>query len=323
MVTVKRLKLWRICALLQSGGTRIERRSISAIFDILEDVLRNPVNATRLDATKASELRGIIFREMIRTRPHKYKKWLRGMGTMRLLTMLCGEGIRAEIIVSLYAALHLVDDVVDGDVDLPAQYSTTIDYARRKVRFCARPSVPEDDVECLLLYALTLSERIGLDIAKEMHCILASMLFDAGRRDPLHPKAFRVRVLHKHFHWLDIEGTIGLCLKIFEEARTRHADLRELGEASRIQYTLKDVDEDFRAGYCNIPLEDVERLGIHVFDSTSSPVQKWCTEESERGLQLLQEHRRKVKRLPLRFLTRIVLPLFYEWPARKFFNSIR
>lgn len=282
----------------------------------------NPANETKLDAIRASRLRDIVFSEMLRSRPHKYKQWLRGMGAIRFLAILFGERIRAEIVVSLYAALHFVDDVVDGDALLPAQYSTTVEYVRSKIRYVTRPGAKKNDMEWLFGYSFDLAHKLGLNIEQEVRGVLVSMLFDATRRNPLAPQKVKKGLLRSNFHDLDIVHTIGLCLKIFKEAAVQHPDLRELGEASRIYYTLRDVAEDFRAGYCNIPLEDMERLGINAFAPASSAVQKWCVEEAGRGLQLLQEHRRKVKGLPLRMLTRIALPLLYERPARKFFNQV-
>jgi phytoene/squalene synthetase len=192
---------------------------------------------------------------------------------------------------------------------------------RDKISSIAKPDAKKNDIEWLFDYSFALARKLRLNIEREMRDILASMLFDAGRRDPARPNAFRLRMLRKHFHQLDIEGTVGLCLKIFGEVRVTHADLRPLGEAYRICNTLADIEEDFRAGYCNIPLEDMERLGINVLDTASPAVRKWCEEEAERGLRFLQEHRRRVEGLPLRILTRIVLPLFYERPARKSFNE--
>lgn len=282
----------------------------------------NLTNVTGLDAGKASELRDVVFREMLRTRRHKYKWWLICMRVIRFIAILLGEFKRAEIVLSLYAALHFVDDVVDGDAPLPARYKPAVDYVRRKMCFYARPSVPEDNAEWLLLYARTLAEEIGLSTEEGVQYILASMLFDAERRNPLKPKRLYTRQLHEHFHRLDIVGTVGLCLKIFREVTVTHPDLRDLGEASRIQYTVKDLDEDFRAGYCNIPLEDIISFKITVLNSAARPVKKWSLKEADRGISLLQEHKRKVRGLPLRVLTRIVLPLLYERPARKFFNKV-
>lgn len=277
---------------------------------------------TKVSARQASELRRDIFNEMLRTRGHKYKWWLVGMHVMSFVATLCGEFIRAEILVSLYAALHKVDDVIDGDVALPKWYSTPIEYVKRKMRFTARPTIPSDDVECLLFYALTLSEEIGLHPEPEIRAILASMLFDAERRNPSQPKLLGRKVLHEHFHSLDIIGTIDLCLKLFREVSIGHNNLQEIGEAYRTFDTLAGMEEDFRAGYCNIPLEDVEGLAIDAFDASSPDVQRWCRVEAKRGLKLLQEYREKAKKLRLRTITRIVLPLFYERPARKYFNQV-
>ncbi len=275
-----------------------------------------------LGALEAAEIRDNIFKEMLRTRSHKYKWWLLNMSAMRRFAILMGQRDRAEVVVSLYTALHFADDVVDTDAPLPNRYSSGAEYVLDKMHWVANPSKPRDDVECLLAHSFDLAESIGENLCTEVNMILASMLFDAERRNPMELKVFRRQVIQEHFHRLDISGTIGLCLKLFNETGICGTDLIQLGEASRIYLTIRDMTEDFQAGYCNIPLEDVERLGIDVFDSSSSSVQMWRRKEAGRGLALLNRHRARIRNLPLRRFTRTVLPPLYEWPARKYFRQV-
>lgn len=274
----------------------------------------------KLGARKASELRKDIFNEMLRTRSHKYRLWLMGMEVMAFVATLFGDRGRAEVVVSLYAALHRIDDVADGDVALPKGYSSIVEYVRDKIRFVSSPGVPRDEVEWLLAYAFALAERVGVNLKEETLDILTSLLFDAERRNPANIRMISRAMLNNLFHRLDIRGTIGLCLKLFHETKMSPENLGQLGEASRIYYTLHDVAEDFRAGLCNIPLEDIERFGINSWDSSSRPIQQWCLEEAQRGLKLLAEHREKRGTRPLRLFTKAVLYLFYERPARKYFE---
>ena len=151
---------------------------------------------------------------------------------------------------------------------------------------------------------------------------MLSGLLAAARKTADRVQVFERRELQHYFHYLDIIGTIGGCLKLTREWRVKSTDLAELGEATRIYYNLRDLEEDMLASLFNIPSEDMLLFGITLPDHTSKdavhawcasgPVQKWCANEAKRGLALLAKYREKRSLLPLHSFTRAILHHMYE-----------
>jgi hypothetical protein len=218
-----------------------------------------------------------------------------------------------------------LDDVVDGDTPLPDGHASAADFVQSKIDFANEPKQPQDAPDKLLLHCFDLAQKIGDDFSSETNDILHSLHFDAVRRNPSNPRSIPRNELQHHFHLLDIRGTIGACLKLAREKEVQHTDLQPLGDASRIYYTLRDFDDDIRAGFNNVPSEDAGSIGIsdtEVRDSSSRGVQKWFQQEAKRGMGMLDDHRKEIPKMPLRRLTKAALWWIYERPAKHFFQHV-
>lgn len=299
-------------------------RGVSLLpFMLLEQ--RDPLAGLEIaksNADIAKQCRQRIFSQMIETRGNKYRLFLQCMRSMKYLAC---QPTRGELLESMYALMRYVDDVVDGDTPLPNGYASAAEFVQRKIDFAHEPKQPQDAPDKLLLHCVDLARQIGDDLSSETDDILRSLHFDAVRRNPSNLRSVPRSELQHHFHLLDIRGTIGACLKLAREKGVTDTDLQALGNASRIHYTLRDFEDDIRAGFNNVPTEDAETIGIsdaELRDRSSPGVREWFEQEATRGMAMLSAHRKEIPKMPLRRLTKTALWWTYERPAKRFFQHV-
>lgn len=270
-----------------------------------------------VDTTQMKKMRQRVYGHMLQTRGWKYRAFLR---YLRLFKYAALAPTRGSFLESYYVLMRYIDDVVDGDVPLPEGYENEAAYIKDKIRFSENTCEPQDEVDHLMLYCFDLADRFGEDFSDETKDILTSLLFDAKRRNT--GRIFPEKILHHHFHRLDIKGTIRATLKVFKEDPEKYKILEPLGMASRFQFDLEDLSTDIQAGYVNISKEDCERLKVSPADIKnihSNGLMKWRREHALQGLKLLEEHRQKVTEGGFSLLSRLTFPLVYEKPAQRTF----
>ena len=267
-----------------------------------------------------------VFASML-ARP-KYGKFVSAMKLVPL------PAKRKALLLTFYAAMRTIDDIVDGDLPLPPKFSTHTGYVLDKLAFIEKLDVadafdkvkPRDDVEIMILYSLQVAQKLEYSILQETRDIVSSMLFDAQRRDE-HLKTGQLRFfpdaeLYHHFHLLDVKGTIAGSAKVFSEDPSQYRYFEPLAFATRIRYNLRDYDEDLTKGYVNISQEDAARLGVteaKMHDKSAPSVRRWFSEQTIKGLELLADHHKFMETADLRLLTRAVLFAQYTFPAEKYF----
>jgi hypothetical protein len=271
-----------------------------------------------IDSANAASMRNEIYQHMLATRGDKYRWFLRGLRAFKYISLNPARGTFLE---SYYTLMRYVDDVVDGDAPLPVEYSSTEEFVDRKIRLTKRHVGPSDASDHMLEYCMALGEKFGHDFSTETLDILTSMLFDARRHGTM--RVFSEEELQHHFHLLDVRGTISATLKVFGEQPAKYPLLQPLGCASRIYYNLRDYDEDIKAGLVNVSAEDRIRFGIRdLEDRLSTPVQDWMHDQAQQGIELIKEYRKDVVDAGFGWLVRITLPIVYEQPALRYFESI-
>jgi hypothetical protein len=261
-----------------------------------------------------------VFNQMLRTRGRKYRSFLR---YLRFFKYIAFAPVRGRFLESYYTLMRYLDDVVDGDAALPQGYGTEAEYISEKIKFLDKPVLPKDDADHMMLYCFSLAKRFGEDFREETKDILDSLLFDAKRRGK--NVIFSRDELSKHFHMLDIRGTIRATLRIFKDDPDKYLYLEPLGIACRHQYDLEDFDADVAAGYINIPLEECERFGINPGDFcclSSRPIRSWLKYHAGEGMNLLSEHHRKMPAGNFSILQRAIFRVVYEMPAKRIFRNI-
>jgi hypothetical protein len=268
----------------------------------------------------AKQMRMRVFKYMLETRGWKYRVFLR---YLRIFKYAAFSWTRGEFLESYYTLMRYLDDIVDGDAPLPAGYSDAVEFIQEKIRFSEFSENPQDEVDYLMIYCFDIARRFGEDFTAETKDILESLLFDAKRRGKL--IIFPEEELVRHFHILDIRGSIKATMKVFKENPEDYLLLEPLGFACRYQFDLEDFEADIRAGYVNISQEDCERFEISpedLHDITSPGIKKWFVHRAQQGLALLEEHHRRLPQGNFTWLSRATFPLVYERPARKIFNQV-
>ncbi len=253
-----------------------------------------------------------------------YKWFLNGIQALKKVPGYKEQSIFLE---NFYAVMRYVDDVVDGDVKLPAGYTSAITYVEEKIKFVETKDMPpRDEIEKYIALCFKLGAEFQHDFHKETKDILSSLLFDARRRDT--HETFDENTLHNHFYLLDTRGTIEGALKLFGEDPELYHVLEPLGEATRIYYNLRDFREDVAAGLVNISSGDCARLNISQDElaknhyENHSGVYTWFKEQAKKGLGLIEEYHRKKKGVNFKPVTEVALKLAFEAKAKLFMSAV-
>lgn len=272
------------------------------------------------ETKNAERMRSLVFQRMLRTRGWKYRSFLR---YLRIFKYVAFAPTRGEFLESYYVLMRYLDDIVDGDVPLPDGYLNESAYISEKINFFKSLHDPIDEVDYLMRYCFNLGAKFGENFESETDDILNSLLFDAKRKGKM--IIFPKKELMRHFHLLDVRGTIRATLKIFREDPDKYVLLEPLGIACRYQYDIEDIESDLEAGYVNISQEDCAEFHIHredLGDPSSLKIKKWLRQRSKDGLNLLQEHHRLLPVGNFSLLARWTFSLVYEIPARHTFEKI-
>jgi hypothetical protein len=257
---------------------------------------------------------------MLNTRGHKYRSFLR---YLRFFKYAACSPNRGEFLEAYYTLMRYLDDVVDGDVPLPSNYSNAITYIEDKIRFASDLKNPIDEVDYLMLHCFNVGKRFGADFTMETDDILKSLLFDAKRKGKW--LIFPQEELNHHFHLLDIRGTIRATLKIFNDDPEKFMLLEPLGVACRYQYDIEDIEADLAVGYVNIAKEECDKFNINEADLKNglpTGVKHWLGYHSKNGLLLLSKHHQNLPKGNFSVLEKLVFNVVYEKPARLTFNKI-
>ncbi len=272
------------------------------------------------DTKNHNKLRSRVFKHMLKTRGWKYRAFL---NYLRFFKYIAFAPTRGKFLESYYVLMRFLDDIVDGDAPLPQGYKNESDYISKKIDFSKNPINPNDEVDCLMLFCFNLAKKFEEEFKEETQDILNSLLFDANRRGKM--MIFPKKELMHHFHLLDIRGTIKATLKIFKDDPAKYTILEPLGIACRYQYDIEDIETDLAAGYVNISQEECSQFSI-VKEDLNNPfslnIRKWLFQRAQDGLQLLEEHHRRLPEGNFSALEKWTFSLVYEYPARKVFNKI-
>ncbi len=232
---------------------------------------------------------------------------------------------RITFLKTYYALMRYIDDIVDGDRPMPKGCTSAAVFVEELLAWNERHrngevTAGDNPIQRLLAYCYETGTKFGEDFHTETDEILTSMLFDARRRGTA--EIHSEHDLQTYFHSLDINGTVRGCLKACGEDACFEEALTPLGQATRIYYNLRDLEEDIQAGLINISSEDIARLGITHDDlqrgMQSEKILRWWQEQAAIELNLIETHRKTIQTLPLRTLTKNVLHWIYERPAEKF-----
>lgn len=172
---------------------------------------------------------------------------------------------RMRIVVSSYCWFRIVDDILDGDREPPAGFSSAT-YRKRidvlmahldDLQHCPVAPLPED---IHLVHIVSTCRQKRVDIRREMRGLWSVMSWDFDRRHaPLPPRALSLQ----HYATLQDRVILSGCIKLLG-GDVRRIDALEVlthGVFTRIDWVV-DVARDLQAGVVNIPREATQRYGI-------------------------------------------------------------
>lgn len=211
------------------------------------------------------------FSLLVHRNKQKYASYVRAMKMQVWILMLASWRV-SQAINYQYAWLRIVDDRIDGDMDLID--TDILWYAEKRFHILnalARPDFsPETPEDTLLQETLRIARENGkeMEIKQSIQMILESMIFDAKRikrfRETGRLEFLPREELEQHFYNLDIVGT-GIGMLVYLGSKNIAEDLKKLhniGRACRIEYNLNDFVEDIEHGILNISHEDAEKYRI-------------------------------------------------------------
>lgn len=177
-----------------------------------------------------------------------------------------------------YFFCRYVDDLADGDRELPSRYKEFSSFIKQMNRLVQNPEVKGlQGIELVLVDALRKLIRKSSNpvlVKKELTSFLESMLTDYNRRlghtllsqsalDELYDNSFS-SVLQLTF--------VGTGTELERE------HIRHLGLIQGKLYALQDLDEDLAAGIINVPEELIKKTGLSIAEIMSSPASLQKTE---------------------------------------------
>jgi hypothetical protein len=260
-----------------------------------------------------------IYSHMLKTRNAKYKWFLRALRSYKYISLNFKGG---KLLEHYYVLMRYIDDVVDGDINLPPGYKNCVEFLEEKIKFIKDLGNPKDYIDNLIIDCFQLARELDMDILYETTCILSSMLFDSKRRSQ--NKIFSQEELLNNFD-LDIRGTVCGFMKVLKENPKKYTFIRPLGFASRTYYTLRDYDDDVISGFINIPLEDLTRFKIslsNIKNKKTPSIEEWFRFQAQVGLALLDEYDLIKNKVKLNWLTRLTLFVVFYRPAKKYFQTV-
>jgi len=224
---------------------------------------------------------------------------------------------KADLLENYYYLMRFIDDVADGQAQLPASFFSEEEYVDTKINFSKTLSNPKDFADYMMMRSFQSAYDLGIDISLETSNILESMLFDSKRKGKF--MIFDEQQLDLHYDMLDIKGCISGALKIMGEDSKLTKDILPLGKASRIYYDTRDIREDISQGFVNISKEDLSSFNVNIDDILRNDIKRLMMHRATVGVaKLLEYHRPK----DMKFLTKLTLIFGYEHPSKKYFNNV-
>lgn len=212
-----------------------------------------------------------IMHEQFKRRSIKYRLFFTGLLLEKYFFKhehIPDAGKRGVLLRNYYFLMRYLDDIIDGDITIPKYESlaSRIAYLETKLAYANNLGEPNDNVDMMIKECYQLANEIGFSMTLETQKIIASLIFDGQRllswQDQQELLITNASELSNHFYDLDIIGTIGGSLKIYQKDEAYLSKIYPLGLASRKYYDLRDFLEDFKRGLINLAQEDLISFNI-------------------------------------------------------------
>lgn len=268
-----------------------------------------------------------------------YRLFLLSLQLFRYMPFIKNPALKGEFLELFYLAMRIFDDMVDGDAPHKLPPAERVRLGENILQAVQRQDFSADNpVLAFYVQAQQIGQKLGMDITTRAGEIMRSILFDAKRiahqEQTGQMKVCSQEELQQHFFDLDIAGTIGLTLPLFDSPDVER-DLQlliPLGQATRTHYNVRDLQADIKAGLCNISREEMKFLHISPRDLEAvksavhiqaypPSVRQWVMSQIQQGRKLLGRHDDQMKNASFPRFTRFVLWQTYQRPAENCFDD--
>lgn len=264
-------------------------------------------------------IRENIFKAMVERSPEKYQSFLKNVRLLWFIWKLFWvphAKHRQEFFDRYYTWRRFTDEVVDGDSPNVISWDNYRVFRSEVAQVLTSQS---DSVFWTLkktvfqvMGKVWMSEEVILFSSEKL---ANSLLFDGDRlqkfRETWSHQIFSKDILSSHYHSLDIVGTITPTLELFWiESNYWTQILIPLWIATRIAYTLDDLEHELSRWLCNIPDEAISKYAISpdqlhslaankslLTDKVNENIIHWIEEELYEMQKLLDEHYVKMENL--------------------------
>lgn len=269
---------------------------------------------------------------------------------------------RVENLCDYYVAHREIDDIVDGDADLPEEEQSIEDFLWRKQIFLERGGIPADAIEQILLECFERLEQATGETAVPRLRIASLNIIDGHTHDIDRRETFRehntyalnsreeIDAQTKH---VELDGVMTAFLTLLEDDHELGHRLLPLIKATRENFFfLRDLASDVVSGCMNIDRESVESTspsdlawfaahcaaleknenGAHLppwkktnilYREAPPPIRQWMHSQAESAQEGLTRHRESGISKFFRPLTRVLLHQLFEKPAATYFKKLK
>ena len=246
-------------------------------------------------------------------------------------TMLVGREVTeaGKTISSGYFHLRHGDEIADGDLKTPKEYSSARDYLLRTREVIEQVISPNPQTpiwgnkhDILLVNTINQAKKRGIDLGQEYLAIWDTMIFDEDRR-----RTGRIPTQAElDTYWRNMDtGCVSGSLKIAGESVSA-SKLDDLSIATRTMFSIRDFVKDLKDGIVNISVEDVENYGVDMNWCKGKsekellnyrPMRLWFKDQTQLGMDHLSRSTEQMKELSLKRLTRAALKVNFIGPTER------
>lgn len=189
-----------------------------------------------------------------------------------------------------YHFCRQIDDIVDGDIDLPKGYESFSELQKELNEAMATGQYPNTDLGLLLRGTMRdMKTYYGIDVRNRISKFLDAMATENNRRLN---RTMSTREELNALYQASFETPIDLAF-IAAGSSARSANLPQLAEAQGRVYAIRDLEEDLSHGRIFVPKEVGLSVDELVSQCTSPQLERWKEEELSEGRQLINRLRQE------------------------------
>ena len=198
---------------------------------------------------------------------------------------------------SAYHFCRVIDDIADGDAELPAQYNHFGELSSDMKNAMQLQKYPESDLGLLLRGTVRdMLEFHAYDVRPDMHDFLDAMLVEYERRvnRTINTREELACLYKNSFH--AVQDIALICFG----SSIRSVDIPELAQLQGRMYAVRDVWDEMSRGIIFVPADVLPDFAN--IDSARPCIEDWISGERSVGRELIEELMEKRMDLPAKVI---------------------